>query len=543
MFNTILYAILGTLALIGVIYLIFKFPQSRIYVFSFLGIALIGLTAYSGVNLHYYYNEQGGIFGYISGIFETNTLVVEDLSFSLNNIEMTETSEGVYSASVVDNKTISSLEVGEKYTVFINGAPCSDVITASDYVSANYEYNFYDEDFKVLCHDTLHINFAFNKNGTYMSVSTKGGSEAVKYWNYYFQKQNFVVDIKVSEYKPSEDIYISGEYNKNEIVTVSYYINGEKTCGQVYKKGDEIKLIECQEENFYCWSLTPKEEGVNSLVDYQCNKDLNLYAIFMTQSDLINAYNVTFKVRDEVVSSQLVYENNVASDVSVKNTRYYDFAGWTINNELVDTTNYNITENTTFVAMINYKNITLTAAEEEQWNTLCANIYDAGANPNHYVGSTILSVEKLTNGINLLCKLPYNGTKEIYWIAYFEGVQYKDVTDVFTYYEESLNQCKTYDDVLGHSNVVKITAINKEIEVSEYLKLDYVNKKLGLSLKSLNDCLFKYSCGISGSVKFTSIIVTYKGLFSYEYYSSTSTTLNPSEYASEVINNVFGVEV
>ena len=477
--STILYSILGTLALIAIIYLIFKYPQSRVYVFSFLGIVLIGLTAYSGINLHHYYNEQGGIFGYITGIFETNKLETEDLSFSLKNIEMIETSEGVYSAKVVDNKIVSSLEAGEEYAVFVNGKPCSQIETTTDYVTANYEYTFYDEDFKVLCQDTLYINFAFYNNGTYLSVSTKGGAEAMKYWNYYFQKESFVVDIKVADYKLKNE-FVSGKYDKNNIVSVSYYIDGEKVYSQAYKKGAEIVLHECKLENFYCWSLTPKDEGITELLDLRCIEDLNLYAVFMTDTEILDSYNVSFKVDNEVVSSQVITKNSVPKTVVVNNTKYYDFVGWTLDGEnVIDITNYAITENTEFVAKINYKNITLTSIEQEKWNTLCSNIYDPGADSNYYVGSTIISVEKLTNGINLLCKLADNGVNDRYWVAYFEGVEYRDLTDVFTNFDKSLQQCKSYTDSTKTSSVVKCR-LSKSIDVSDSSKIDYINKTLNV---------------------------------------------------------------
>jgi len=183
MLSNWIYLILIAIVIVTVLVCIIKFPQARVYVFTFLVIILVGATIYSGVNLHYYYSSEGGIFGYISGIFDTNVVEVEELSFSLKNIEMTQESEEIYSAKVLNPSAISKLEVGEEYSVYVNGQPCSNVTTASDYVTANYEYSFLDEEMTELCHDELSIKFAFYENGTYMSVSTAGGSTAVKYWN------------------------------------------------------------------------------------------------------------------------------------------------------------------------------------------------------------------------------------------------------------------------------------------------------------------------------------------------------------------------
>ena len=66
-------------------------------------------------------------------------------------------------------------------------------------------------------------------------------------------------------------------------------------------------------------------------------------------------YTATFICEDEVISTQTVRENAVASNVSVSNSTYLVFNGWTINGELVNVLTYPITQDTTFIASVTHK--------------------------------------------------------------------------------------------------------------------------------------------------------------------------------------------
>lgn len=66
-------------------------------------------------------------------------------------------------------------------------------------------------------------------------------------------------------------------------------------------------------------------------------------------------YTATFICEDEVISTQTVRENAAASNVSVNNSTYLVFNGWTINGELVNVLTYPITQDTTFIASVTHK--------------------------------------------------------------------------------------------------------------------------------------------------------------------------------------------
>ena len=80
--------------IIGVILIIYaciKYPKGGKWVlFGILIVGYLGVTAYSIVQLNYYYKAEGGIIGQITGIFNTNEVeVVDNLKFDFNNVELT----------------------------------------------------------------------------------------------------------------------------------------------------------------------------------------------------------------------------------------------------------------------------------------------------------------------------------------------------------------------------------------------------------------------------------------------------------------------
>lgn len=280
---SLLETILGVIVLIFVLYFIIKYPNARIYVFSFLGICLTGLTVYSIINLDYYYSVKGGLFGYISGIFETNKVAVDNLEFSIKNIEMLKVEEDsdTYIAKVYTSESIAKLTVGEEYIVYVNGVPCNNYEYASDYVLAKYTYSFCNEYFDEILRDTLDIRFFFDTSSTYVQVSTNGGENAVKFWYSYFNKNDCKISILKSEYISGETAFITGDIGDAHVYNVSYIVDGVQTSSKAYLKGTKLKQIESptkQHYNFRGWSLDG--QTVENLYNYKVESDLTFTALW-----------------------------------------------------------------------------------------------------------------------------------------------------------------------------------------------------------------------------------------------------------------------
>ena len=227
--NEWFYVALSAIVLIFIIWILCKYKGSRIYVFSFLGIALIAFTIFSIIQLDIYYSARGGIFGYIGDIFSSNMVeikVTENIEVSLANIEMTKESDEEYSATIMTHDIIAELGVGEKYYIEVNGTPVTSVNYASQYVKAEYEYSFLDKDFEELFHDTLFINFAFYNTGTSVEVYTLGGEEAKEYWQHYFSKQKFDIQIYKSPFSENIEI-IDNEVDESGLIVVKFFSKDE----------------------------------------------------------------------------------------------------------------------------------------------------------------------------------------------------------------------------------------------------------------------------------------------------------------------------
>lgn len=268
-----------------VIFLCFKYPNSRVYVFSFLGIIFVGITAYCGIQLNNYYTIEGGVWGYITGLIENNTVTTvtttDTAQFSLENIVLTQNSDGTYSATIYSND-ITRLEQGKVYGAFVNDEPCSQVDSSSNYVRAEYHYVFLDNNLDVLCEDTLQFNFAFYGNSSEFTLTTYSGQEAVNYWNTYFSRNNLVVEVKPIGYEKDDELSINGQID--DYVTLSYYVDDEVRYSFVYTKGSQIdKFPSVEKENliFSCW----QDVNGNKIESLKIEADTNLYAHFYESAE------------------------------------------------------------------------------------------------------------------------------------------------------------------------------------------------------------------------------------------------------------------
>ena len=155
------YDVLLVICIIGLIILCVKVKGARVFVFSLLGIGLIGITGYCGVELNNYYNAEGGIYGYISGIILPDQKVDTDNKFSLtlNNLVLQQELNDRYSTTIYLDDSIK-LDETANYGLFVNEIYCPATIS-SDFVLGSYSYTFMDAELDELLSDTMHFQFTF----------------------------------------------------------------------------------------------------------------------------------------------------------------------------------------------------------------------------------------------------------------------------------------------------------------------------------------------------------------------------------------------
>ena len=224
-FSRSIKLILIGIAILLIILACIKYKNGRIFVFTFLGVGLISFAIYAGLYINRYYNTSGGIYGQISKIYKPNQVKITDsVKYSFSNVVLTQELENRYSAKIISNDVLDLvLNENVTYGIYVNGIPCKNCEINTNYIIAKYEYVFYDEDFNIAKQDILTLKFAFYNNSTMLVVSTDGGATAVKYWNYYFNKNLFevTIDNKGFDYSAKNDIP-SAEAIYNRPLTINF---------------------------------------------------------------------------------------------------------------------------------------------------------------------------------------------------------------------------------------------------------------------------------------------------------------------------------
>lgn len=259
--NSTFWIILGTVVFTALV--IYFCHKSQVFAHIakiagiFLGVALLGGSAiYSVYQVNGYYSAEGGIIGKITNTFKPNVVNVNDFEIKIDNIELQQEFEDTYLAEITINQEIK-LDSNKKYALFVNGAPTSCFASESNYIGGVYGYAFYGANNTLLLHDDLVIELALYKNYSLMFLYTMGGNTAVDYWNYYFNRNDFVITI--------EEIDVAAIDNNEEITgvvpeyyTVSYCVDDEVVAKQIYHPNDTIEMIASPEKEdfvFQGWLL------------------------------------------------------------------------------------------------------------------------------------------------------------------------------------------------------------------------------------------------------------------------------------------------
>ena len=195
----ILGLVIGFVLLLVLAYYMGKYKNLKPIVFGVAGILIFGFSIYCMADLNYYYNAKGGVFGVLTGLFEVNMVEnnVNDLEFSITNIELKQIDGDSYGAKIIINRK-PIVDAEKSYYVFVNGIPTTSSEVDTVHAKATYNYSFLDKKMNSMLSDELDMSFAFYENYTTLQITTNGGSDAVKLWNSYFQKQNFKITIEES---------------------------------------------------------------------------------------------------------------------------------------------------------------------------------------------------------------------------------------------------------------------------------------------------------------------------------------------------------
>ena len=400
------YTLLAVAVLALVVYACMNWSWARWTTGVVLYLALIGTSIYSGVMINNYYSVEGGIFGKISGIFDTNQVaIVDEMSFDFTHLTMTATTvEDEYMAQMTINETMS-LENDKNYAVFVNNTPCGVYEVNDSYVLANYNYIFYGYDMQVILEDTLEFRFTFNKNNTDFVIRTKGGSEAVDLWNTYFARNNFTVEIKETDFLPGDVEIGDGDVT---YVTANYYVNNEVYLSQVYHPGESVDFPNPTDiKNFVGWT-TDKENLISS---YTINANTNFYAKI---SENINVYVVNYVFNGQVIHTERVNEGSKLTPYT-PTIQGYTFQYWDIEGSKLDYENYIVTKNVNISAHCqannNILNILFSTSnnieDAVEAGRISVDTQSADVNANNNNSNSVRAIVKSGADFNLTANLGY----------------------------------------------------------------------------------------------------------------------------------------
>lgn len=308
----------------------FKSPWGKYFWLATLSIVLLGTGIYSGFEINNYNKARGGIFGAIkSGITHTNVVEVQDLRFDLKDIELTQKdgdNEDLYEAKFLVNEVIK-LGNYNSYGIYVNDVPSEITEITTDYMMGRYEYNFYDENKQLILNDTLTFKFAFYKDSSMLLVQTSGGSNAVRLWNYYFNKNSFIVSLLENDAEIQETLaeqLAKVEFSvDNKTIKTIYVLKGNSIIGDI--------VIDSPKYDVTSWTSDPDGESVVDIKSFKIDSNMTFYGKYSIKEYTVNYYVGHDSLTNKLVKTEKYKYGEFINWPSGLDTSEYRVTGWTCN--------------------------------------------------------------------------------------------------------------------------------------------------------------------------------------------------------------------
>lgn len=341
--KSFLYDLLVIFVILLLIVLAIKSKAFRIalFVVIYLFVILTGILSWFQINK--YLKASGGVIGSLPNIFvETNTVTTDGLQFDFKDVVLKDNGVG-YEAKFISDKPVV-LDDSTALALYINGRPVDILEFNKDYLIADFDYNFYDVDKKVLLNDTLRLRFAFYEKQTVFLVQTNGGSDAAKKWDYFFNKNGFIVELKenISQNNTSSFLnqfvkidFVIEENGELKILNTSYLKNG-RSFTKDFK-------VESSRYEISSWLLN--------------NESIDIYSTSFKENTVlkgvytIKTFTVTIKHWGSPLTSEVKTLTFTGGDLFVVDTppfnNNYNFSGYSVDNKTFLSDDYIITEDQT----------------------------------------------------------------------------------------------------------------------------------------------------------------------------------------------------
>ena len=218
-------------------------------------------------------------------------------------------------------------------------------------------------------------------------------------------------------------------------------------------------------------------------------------------------HNVNFVYEDSTISTQSIRNGNFANNVSVDNTTYKKFNGWTINGTIVDLDSYKIVAETTFIADIIYSYDVTFIVDDEVYNSQIVQNNNYVVLPtempqkNRYEfvgwsldGVNVVDVEnmQITNNMSFICvwKEKIGFDNEVFGVSLSSLNSNAGIYQNENYFVSLDSQC---------DNVLLINKTTGDKETFKCTNSTLLNHDCSLSSCYLYKNNFYFTCGATGS--------------------------------------------
>ena len=129
---------------------------------------------------------------------------------------------------------------------------------------------------------------------------------------------------------------------------VSFVSNGQTIESKFIVTGSKTTAPDMNRDGYEFDGWTVNGKDIVDVSNYEISKDTTFTAVW-TQ-----IHTITFLYENEIVSTQKIRNGEYAENVSISSTTYKQFNGWTVNNAIVNVSNYKISSSVVFTASITY---------------------------------------------------------------------------------------------------------------------------------------------------------------------------------------------
>ncbi len=197
--KNILILIIALVALIAFV----KIKELR----GFLLVALVVVIGVSGVisTYHigeYYYKNGVTVGNLVDSIFNNNVAKIDkadNYTFNYSQIGFASTGEpNQYQSKIIEPREIE-IDLSQNWSVFINDLECNNNVVKDNEITATFTNAFFNKDKDLIMEDTLNISIIFHKKTFEIYLTTNGGDSAVKYWNTFLEKNDFILKLQKTQ--------------------------------------------------------------------------------------------------------------------------------------------------------------------------------------------------------------------------------------------------------------------------------------------------------------------------------------------------------